>query len=56
MTCGEFLKLLQDNPDKKLIFQKVIIPFNENTNSSLVQRIDNLKIRVDQNEVIIECK
>lgn len=54
MTCGEFLKLLQDNPDYELVFQKIIRPYNPNTNSTVMERISNLNIKVESNEVIIE--
>lgn len=54
MTCGEFLKFLQDNPDCELVFQKIIRPYNSNTNSIVMERISNLNIKVEANEVIIE--
>lgn len=54
MTCGEFLKLLQDNPDCELVFQKIVRPYNPNTNSTVMERISNLNIKVESNEVIIE--
>ena len=43
MTCGEFLKLLQDNPDCELVFQKIVRPYNPNTNSTVMERISNLR-------------
>ena len=54
MTCGEFLKFLQDNPDCELVFQKIIRPYKPNTNSIVMERISNLNIKVEANEVIIE--
>ena len=54
MTCGEFLKFLQDNPDCELVFQKNVRPYNPNTNSTVMERISNLNIKVEANEVIIE--
>ena len=54
MTCGEFLKFLQANPDCELVFQKIIRPCNPNTNSTVMERISNLNIKVESNEVIIE--
>ena len=49
MTCGEFLKLLQDNPDCELVFQKIVRPYNPNTNSTVMERISNLNIKVESN-------
>lgn len=54
MTCGEFLNFLQDNPDYELVFQKIVRPYNPNTNSTVMERISNLNIKVEANEVIIE--
>ena len=54
MTCGEFLNFLQDNPDYELVFQKIVRPYNPNTNSIVMERISNLNIKVEANEVIIE--
>ena len=54
MTCGEFLKLLQDNPDCEIVFQKIVRPYNPTTNSTVMERISNLDVKVESNELIIE--
>ena len=55
MTCGEFLKALQDNPDKELVFEKLMEPVREGSNCKLIQKIDNLDIKYNEFELIIEC-
>ena len=55
MTCREFLNFLQDNPDCELVFQRIVRPYNPSTNSTVMERISNLNIKVESNEVIIEC-
>ena len=54
MTCREFLKLLQDNPDCEIIFQKIIRPYDPKTNSTVMEIIDNLYVKVESNKLIIE--
>ena len=54
MTCGEFLKFLQDNPDCEIVFERVIQPYDNNSHSRLVQRIDNLECKIEDNKLIIE--
>jgi len=55
MTCGEFLKALQDNPDKELVFEKLMEPVREGSNCRLIQKFDNLDIKSNEFELIIEC-
>lgn len=54
MTCGEFLKFLQDNPNCEIVFERVIRSYDNNSQSSLVQRIDNLECKIEDNKLIIE--
>jgi len=53
MTCGEFLKALQDNLDKELVFEKIMEPVIEGSNCKLVQKIDNMNIKSNESELII---
>jgi hypothetical protein len=51
MTCGEFLKALQEHPDAELIFKKMMGP---NTgNGRLCQQLDDLTLCVSEHNVII---
>ena len=54
MTCGEFLKALQDNPDKELVFEKLMEPVREGSSCRLIQKFDNLDIKSNEFELIIE--
>ena len=55
MTCGEFLKALQDNPDKELVFEKLMEPVREGSGCRLIQKFNNLDIKSNEFELIIEC-
>lgn len=54
MTCKEFLKALQDNPDKKLVFEQLVEPTNSNYECRLIKKIENLEIKSNDKELIIE--
>ena len=54
MTCKEFLKALQDNPDKKLVFEQLVEPINSNYECRLIKKIENLEIKSNDEELIIE--
>lgn len=51
MTCGEFLKALQEHPDAELIFEKMMGP---NTgNGRLCQQLGDLTLCVSEHDVRI---
>ena len=54
MTCREFLKILQDNPDCELVFQKIIEPYDYKTHSTTIQKMSDIECRVECNEVVVE--
>ena len=51
MTCGEFLKALQDNPNAELNFEQIMSP--SKNNCVTVRQIKDLSLIVDENEVKI---
>lgn len=61
MTCGEFLKLLQDNPDKELYFERV---FHSDTNDVYFsygyeshQKLGHFNLKsLDENSLTIEIR
>lgn len=61
MTCGEFLKLLQDNPDKELYFERV---FHSDTNGVYFsygyeshQKLGHLNLEsLNENRLTIEIR
>lgn len=54
MTCGEFLKALQDNPDKELVFENLMESVKNGSNCRLIQNFNNLNIKSNEFELIIE--
>ena len=51
MTCGEFLKALQEHPDAELVFEQMMEP--KNTNGRTVKQLDDLDLWVSEHEVRI---
>lgn len=42
MTCGEFLKALQEHPDAELVFEQIMEP--KTTNGRTVRLLDDLDL------------
>ena len=42
MTCGEFLKALQEHPNAELVFEQMIEP--KTTNGRTVRQLDDLDL------------
>ena len=51
MTCGEFLKALQEHPDAELVFEQMMEP--KNTNGRIVKQLDDLDLWISDYEVRI---
>ena len=51
MTCGEFLKALQEHPDAELVFEQIMEP--KTTNGRIVRQLDDLDLGVSEYEVRI---
>lgn len=51
MTCGEFLKALQEHPDAELVFEQMMEP--KNTNGRTVRQLDDLDLWISDYEVRI---
>lgn len=51
MTCGEFLKALQEHPDAELVFEQMMGP--QNTNGRIVKQLDDLDLWISDYEVRI---
>ena len=51
MTCGEFLKALQEHPDAELVFEQMMEP--KNTNGRTIRQLDDLDLWISEHEVRI---
>lgn len=51
MTCGEFLKALQEHPNAELVFEQMMEP--KNTNGRTVRQLDDLDLWISEHEVRI---
>lgn len=51
MTCGEFLKALQEHPDAELIFEQMMEP--QNANGRTIRQLDDLDLWISDYEVRI---
>lgn len=51
MTCGEFLKALQEHPDAELVFEQMMEP--KTTNGRTVRQLDDLDLWISDYEVRI---
>ena len=51
MTCGEFLKALQEHPNAELVFEQMMEP--KTTNGRTVRQLDDLDLWISEHEVII---
>jgi len=51
MTCGEFLKALQEHPDAELSFEEIMTPPKDNCVTA--RQLNNLSLVVDGNKVKI---
>ena len=49
MTCGEFLKALQEHPDAELVFEQIMEP--KTTNGRTVRLLDDLDLWISDYEV-----
>ena len=51
MTCGEFLKALQEHPNAELVFEQMMEP--KTTNGRTVRQLDDLDLWISDYEVRI---
>lgn len=51
MTCGEFLKALQEHPNAELVFEQMMEP--KTTNGRTVRQLDDLDLWISEHEVRI---
>ena len=51
MTCGEFLKALQEHPNAELVFEQMMEPPNDNGRA--VKQMDNLDLWMSEYRITV---